>query len=162
MNDSVEFHDVESICSGKLSHVPSQPAIVASLGGLLSRDPSLRPDTWNLLRYIPKTFLTAHVRETFDVIDTLSRYASLFESKSDRRKPVRERTGKPVARSERKKSRDGFQSPRFARETINHEFMSFQQKECIHRITWLIDLNYRSRNFYLTNSPHLQRFHVGR
>ena len=49
MSDSTEFQDVESICSGKLSHVPSQPATVPSLGGRLSRDPSLRPDTWNLL-----------------------------------------------------------------------------------------------------------------
>ena len=49
MNDSREFQDVESICSGKLSHVPSQPAIVPSLGGMLSRDPCLRLYTWNLL-----------------------------------------------------------------------------------------------------------------
>ena len=45
MNDSREFQDVESICGGKLSHVPSQPAIVPSLYGMLSRDQSLRPDT---------------------------------------------------------------------------------------------------------------------
>ena len=49
MNDSREFQDVESICSGKLYHGPSQPAIVPSLGGLLSSGQSLRPDTWNLL-----------------------------------------------------------------------------------------------------------------
>ena len=49
MSDSGEFQDVESICSGKLSHVPSQPAFVPSLCGMLSRDQSLRPDTWNLL-----------------------------------------------------------------------------------------------------------------
>ena len=49
INDSREFHDVESICNGKSSHVPSQPAIVQSLGGMPSRDPNLRPGTWNLL-----------------------------------------------------------------------------------------------------------------
>ena len=49
MSDSNEFQDVASICSGKLSNVPSQLAIVPSLGGMLSRDPSLRHDTWNLL-----------------------------------------------------------------------------------------------------------------
>ena len=38
MNDSGELQDVESICSGKLSRVPSQPAIVPSLCGMLSRD----------------------------------------------------------------------------------------------------------------------------
>ena len=49
MNDSREFQDVESICSGKSSHIPSQPAIVPSPCGTLSRNQSLRPDTWNLL-----------------------------------------------------------------------------------------------------------------
>ena len=36
------------ICSGKLSHVPSQPAVVPSPRSMLSRDQSLRSDTWNL------------------------------------------------------------------------------------------------------------------
>ena len=49
VKDSSEFHDVDSICSGTLSHVPSQLAIVPSLSGMLSRDTSLRHDTWNLL-----------------------------------------------------------------------------------------------------------------
>ena len=49
MNDSGEFQDVASACSGKLSHVPSQPAVVPSPRCMLSRDRSLRPDTWNLL-----------------------------------------------------------------------------------------------------------------
>ena len=48
MNDSREFQDVHSVCSGKLSHVPCQPAVVPSLRGMLSRDQSLRPDTWNM------------------------------------------------------------------------------------------------------------------
>ena len=48
-HDSGEFHDVESMCSGTLSHVPSQPEMVPSLSGMLSLDPSLRHDTWNLL-----------------------------------------------------------------------------------------------------------------
>ena len=48
MIDSREFQDVESVCSGKLSHVPSQPAIVPSPRSVPSRDQSLRLDTWNL------------------------------------------------------------------------------------------------------------------
>ena len=48
MKDSRELQDVESTCSGKLSHVPSHPAVVPSLCGMLSRDQSLRSDTWNL------------------------------------------------------------------------------------------------------------------
>ena len=49
MNDSREFQDVESVCSGKLSHVPSLPAVVPIPPGMLSRDQSLQPDTWNML-----------------------------------------------------------------------------------------------------------------
>ena len=49
MNDSGAFQDVEPICSGKLSHVPSQSAVVPSPRSMLSRDQSLRLDTWNLL-----------------------------------------------------------------------------------------------------------------
>ena len=40
--------------------------------------------------------------------------------------------------------------------------LSFQQKEHIDRITWLINKEFRSRSFNLTHSPLLQRFHVGR
>ena len=56
MSDSSELQDVESICSAKLSHVPSQPAVVPSLCGMLSRDQSLRPETWNLLGTTGKRF----------------------------------------------------------------------------------------------------------
>ena len=48
MNDSREFQDFQSICSGKLSHVPSQPAIVPCPRSMLSRDRSMPLDTWNL------------------------------------------------------------------------------------------------------------------
>ena len=48
MNDSREFQDVESVCSGKLSHVPSQTAIVPSPRSMPSRDQSLRLGTRNL------------------------------------------------------------------------------------------------------------------
>ena len=48
MNDSKEFQDIESICSGNLSHVPSQPAVVSSPRAKESRGQSLRLDTWNL------------------------------------------------------------------------------------------------------------------
>ena len=49
MNVFREIQDFESACSGRLSRVPSQPAVVPSPCGMLSRDHSLRPDTWNLL-----------------------------------------------------------------------------------------------------------------
>ena len=38
VNDSWEFQDVESACSGRLSDVPSQPAVVPSPRGMLSCD----------------------------------------------------------------------------------------------------------------------------
>ena len=48
MNDSGEFQEIESICRGKLSRVPSQPAVIPSPRALSSSDQSLRSDTWNL------------------------------------------------------------------------------------------------------------------
>ena len=85
-NDSGEFHDVESICSGKFSHVPSQLAFVPSLRGMLSRDKSLRPDTWNLSGSSGNVF--GSPLAVTDSSSTLyPRYASLFESKCYRRKP---------------------------------------------------------------------------
>ena len=56
MNDFREFQNVASICRGKLSHVPSQSAIVPSPCGMLSRDQSVRPDTWNLLGTLGNVF----------------------------------------------------------------------------------------------------------
>ena len=45
-----EFQDVESICSGTLSHVLSQPAVVPSLGGMLSVK-SISPIQENSMQY---------------------------------------------------------------------------------------------------------------
>ena len=47
MNDSGEFHEVESNYSGNLSHVPSQPAGIPSPRSMQSCDKRLPPDTWN-------------------------------------------------------------------------------------------------------------------
>ena len=61
MNNSREFQDVKSICSGKLSRVPSQAVIVPSLCGMLSRD-----QVCDLIQGIclvhRVTFLTVHVQ----------------------------------------------------------------------------------------------------
>ena len=59
MNDSREFQDTESSCSGKLSHVPRQTAVVPSPRSMLSRDQSLRSDTWSLSGH-RDTFLAIH------------------------------------------------------------------------------------------------------
>ena len=47
MDDSEEFQEVESNHSGRLSHVPSQPAAIPSSRSMLSRDKCLPTDTWN-------------------------------------------------------------------------------------------------------------------
>ena len=90
MNDSREFQDVESICSGKLSHVPSQPPVVPSLSGMLSRDQSLRPE------------------ECF----------SLGNQSVTGANPVRESTGQLVARSE-ERNRETSPTPRFLNRPSN-------------------------------------------
>ena len=80
MNDSQEFQDIESICSGKLSHVPSQPAVVPSPRAMSSRDQRLRPDTWNLSGTQGNVF--GNPREVIDSsTDTLSKNSSLLKSK---------------------------------------------------------------------------------
>ena len=47
MNGSGEFQDIESIESGKFSHVSGQPEMIPSSRALLSRDKGLLLDTWN-------------------------------------------------------------------------------------------------------------------
>ena len=47
MSDSGKFQDVESNCSGRLSHVSSQLVMIPSSRSLLSRDERLPLDTWN-------------------------------------------------------------------------------------------------------------------
>ena len=98
--------------SGKLSHVPSQPASVPSLGGMLSRDPRLRPETWNLSDTSGNVFYSPRAEIDF-VIDTLSRNASLLESKCYRRKPNSRKYRTPVAGGE-ERSRESIPTPRFA------------------------------------------------
>ena len=50
MNDSRDFKDAESVRSGQLSHVPSEPVLFplpTDPGGLLSRARNLQPHNWN-------------------------------------------------------------------------------------------------------------------
>ena len=91
-SSSGEFQDTESTCSGKLSHVPSP-------GSMLSRDQSLRPDTWNLSGTQGNFF--GNPRSTFD--STQTPYQGIFHSlnqSSAGAVPVQVSTGTPVARGE--------------------------------------------------------------
>ena len=105
-----------------LSHVPSQPAIVPSLGGMLSRDHSLRLDTWNLPGTSGNVFDSPRA-----VIDSSStRYQRTLHSwnrSATGENPVRESTGQPVARSE-ERNRETIPTPRFVRRpsTLNSFF----------------------------------------
>ena len=47
VNDSVDFQEVESNCSGKLAHVSSQPVRIPRPRSMLSCDKRLPLDTWN-------------------------------------------------------------------------------------------------------------------
>ena len=47
MNSPGEFQDIQSNCSGRLSHVSSQPEMIPSSRVLLSRDKRLPLDAWN-------------------------------------------------------------------------------------------------------------------
>ena len=89
VNDSPEFQDVVSICSGKLFHVPSQPAVVPSPRSVLSRDQSLQPDTWNLSGTQGNFF--GNPRAATDSSQILYQgHSSLYESKCFRWNPVAE------------------------------------------------------------------------
>ena len=47
MNNSGDFQDLESNCSGRLSHVSSQPEVIPSSSSMLSRDKRLPLKIWN-------------------------------------------------------------------------------------------------------------------
>ena len=94
-------------------HVPSQSAFVPSLGGMLSRDPSLRHDTWFLLDTSGNVFDSP--RAVIDSSSTL--YQGMLHSLNQSatgENPARESTGKPVARGE-ERNRETIPTPRFAR-----------------------------------------------
>ena len=122
VNDCQEFQYVESSCSGKLSHVPSQAAIVPRLCGMLSRDQSLRPETWNLLG------TSGNVSDSprAAINSSSTPHQGMLHSWNQRAtggNPVRDGTGKPVAGSE-ERNRDTVPTPRFARKpsTMNSFF----------------------------------------
>ena len=113
MNDSREFQDVDSICSGKLSHFPSQPAIVPSLGGMLSCDPSLRLDTWNLLGSSANVFDSPCAVIHSSSTPHQGMLHSLNQS-ANGEVPVRESTGKPFAGCE-ERNQETIPTQRFVR-----------------------------------------------
>ena len=64
LNDSGEFHEVESNCNGQFSHVPSQPARIPSPRSMLSCVKRLQPETWNSSR--PQENVFGNPRSTLE------------------------------------------------------------------------------------------------
>ena len=79
VNDSCEFQEVESNHSGRLSHVPSQPAAIPSSLSMLSRDKRLPIDTWNTSGLQENVF--GHQFSIFDVLKSLSRNSSFYDAR---------------------------------------------------------------------------------
>ena len=98
MNDSRKFQAVESICSGGLSHVPSQPAVVPSLRGMLSRNQSLRPDIRNSLATSGNVF--DNPSAPVNSMSTSHRVKLPWNLDATFGNPVQSSTGRLVARSE--------------------------------------------------------------
>ena len=104
MNDSREFQAVESICSGGLSHVPSQPAVVPSLRQ------SLRLDIRNSLATSGNVF--DNPSAPVNSVSTSHRVKHPWNLDATFGNPVQSSTGRPVARSE-EQIRDTVPTPRF-------------------------------------------------
>ena len=107
MDDTGMFQDVESACSGRISHVPSQQAVVPSTRGILSRDRSLPLCTWNLLGTPGNFFDNPHAP-----VDSASTpYRGMchpWNPNATFGDPVQPSTERPVARSE-EQNRDTYQ-----------------------------------------------------
>ena len=147
------------MCSGKLSHDPSQPAVVPSPRSMFEPRPKHATRIMEFVWDKGKRF--GNPRAMFDssqiphqgILHATNRSAAGGI-------PVQRSTGRPVAKGEEQIG-STIPTPRFARRPST--MFSFSPAgEHIHRITWLINKHFRSRNFNLTNSPHRQRFHVGR
>ena len=109
MNYSRDFQDVESICSGKI--IPRSQSTSNRSKSWWDAEP--RRETWNLLGTSGNVFDSPRA-----VIDSSpSPYQGMLHSLSQSatgEKPVRENTGKPVARSG-ERNQETVPSPRFAR-----------------------------------------------
>ena len=99
MSDSQDFQDFESTCSGNVSHVHSQPAVVPSLRAVSSRDQSLRPVTWNLPETQGNFF--GHPRAVIDSSQTPHQeILHSWNQSATSGNPVRDSTRRPVAKIE--------------------------------------------------------------
>ena len=131
MNDSREFHDVESICSGKI--IPRSQSTGSRSKSSIYVEP--RPKPWNLLGTSGNVFDSPRA-----VIDSSSTpYQGMLHSwnqSATGENPVRESAGKPVVRSE-ERIRETIPTLRIARRpsTMN----SFFQAEGAYPHNYMVD-----------------------
>ena len=95
----VEFQEVESNHSGRLSYVPSQPAAIPSSRSMLSREKRLPLDTWNTSG--PQENVFGNQFSTFD--SSRNHYQGIHHSTTPGATgsvPVRIGTWTPVARDQ--------------------------------------------------------------
>ena len=100
MNDSTKSQDEESTCSGKVSHVPSHPAVVPSprKKSMSSRDRSTPLDTWNLSGTQGNVFLAIHVPCSLHHRHCIKEFLHSSTPSATGGIPVQRSTGRPVAR----------------------------------------------------------------
>ena len=151
MNHSREFPEIDSICSGKISHVPSQPAVVPSLRSVLSRDRSIHHLIHGICLGFRETFLAIHVtcsiHHRYLIIEFFTHRINVprvYTSAEKYRETCRERWITNWKHNS---------NSNVCRKAVN------QRK--FHRILWLYSKDCKYRSFSLINSSHLQRFHVG-
>ena len=145
--------------SVKLSHVPSQPAVVPSPRSMLNRDRSRRSDTLNLSETQgnvfgnPRAVLDSSQTPRQGILNTTNHSATGGIS-------VQRSTERPVAKG---KEQIGSTLPMlsFARRpsTMNSFLPSEIPQNSVSDQQRLQD---RSFIFFFDKLPHLQRFHVGR
>ena len=157
-NDFGELHSVESACSGR--HVPSQLVIVPSPRGTLSRDQSLRPDTWNLRGTSGNVF--DNPPAPIDSVSTPEREMihSWNLDATDGRTRCDQARRRLAARSE-EQNRDTIPTPRFARRPSARNSL-FPAEGKIHIILLVISKDCKSRSFMLTSFTTPSTFLVGR
>ena len=136
MSDAGEFQEVESNHSGRLSYFPSQPAMIPSSRSMLSRDKILPLDTWNMSGPQEHLFIILRhqvLQDQFRCILVQGLLSQEMKIGLEAQFQCRHlQEGRPIFPVE------------------------------FHRIPKLDSKDFQYRRFILVNSPHFQRFHVGR
>ena len=157
MNDSAEFQDIQSICSGKLSHVPCHPASVPSLRFVLSRDQSLPLDTWNVSG-TQEMFLAIHVTCSIHHRHRIKEFFTLRTEVPQVENSVQKSTGRLVAKGE---ERIGSTTP-MPMSAGRPSTMTFYLPAEIPQNSLAVPQRLQISELQFDDSLHLQSLHVRR